>query len=177
MLKKFNAFPKGSNSPDGADFIKQGEYFAIGRNVRHGVAIVHEPNLPPEIDNDLGRHASKLKNVDLLTVSFEHLMFRIRQPHKGESIFLPVSFESRRPLRPDNDDFSAIGCKTVIFIAQLRHVPPAKRSGKSPVENQHNEALVTVVGQSYRTAGKIRQFKVWGRRIDFYFYSHFSIKI
>jgi hypothetical protein len=133
---------------------------------------VHEPNPPPKIHNHLGGHASKLKKFDLLTVSFEYLMFRIRQPHEGESMILPVGLEGRRTFRPENNDFTAIGCKTIISIAQLRHVPPAERSGKSPVEDQHNVAPVAVVGQSYQTAGKIRQFKVWGPRVDFDSLSH-----
>ncbi len=133
---------------------------------------MHEPDPSPKVHDDLGRHTSQLKKVNLLTVAFEDLMFRVRQPHKGQSILLPVSFEGRRPLRSDHDDVTAIGCKAIIFIAQLRHVPPAKRSDKAPIEDQHYMALVTVIGQSYPATGKIGQFKIRGRRIDLYFLGH-----
>jgi hypothetical protein len=51
-------------------------------------------------------------------------------------------------------------------------VPPAKRSCESAVEDQDNVALVTIVGKSNQTAGKIGQFEVRGRRIDFYWLRH-----
>ena len=44
---------------------------------------------------------------------------------------------------------------------------PVSRSTLAALHHQHDVALVTVVGQSYQTAGKIGQFKFRGRRIDF----------
>lgn len=42
---------------NGVELVKQGEYFAIGRNIHHGMSIVHEPDLSPKVHDDLKGHA------------------------------------------------------------------------------------------------------------------------
>ena len=97
---------------------------------------MNKPDYTIFINDHLGWHPAQLKEVNFLTVKFENRGMRIRQPDKRQFIFLPVSLKRLRIFRTNNDNLRISIFKFLVVLTQLRHMPLAKWSHKSTVEDQ-----------------------------------------
>ena len=145
--------------------VEQGKDLAVGRNVGHGVAIVHIAYPAVSINDHLGRHSAILEYVHLLAIEFEHTVPGIGQAGEREVICLPVVLEGLRIVWAHDQYLCAALYEERIVLAQLRHVPAAERSGKASVEHQHNRFDSSVVRESHHVAPEVTQAKVRGHRV------------
>jgi hypothetical protein len=53
-------------------------------------------------------------------------------------IVFPIIRKSCRAIRTDNNDLGLTFNKLIVILAQLRHMPLAKRSGKASVKHQQD---------------------------------------
>ena len=73
-------------------------------------------------------------------------MLGVRQADKGQIVFSPIITECVSIIRPDDHNFSLILHKTVIFLAQLRHVRAAERSHEAAIEDQDDIPFAIEIG-------------------------------
>ena len=102
--------------------------------------------LPRLVNDDLRRHPSQPKQLDFLPVHLENRVFGVWQAHKWQIVFLPILLKSVSGIGANHDNFCIQDGKLVIILAQLRHVPAAKWSDKTPVQNQNHIVLPLISG-------------------------------
>jgi len=124
-----------------------------------------EAHHPTSIDDHLGGHAAKLEQVDFLTVLFQHAGPWIGQTDEGQFVVLPEGCKSAGVLRAKDDDLRVTFFEFLKVLAQLRHVPLAKGSGKTAIEDQNNVALTFEIGKTDLVAVKIVQCEIGSRGI------------
>jgi hypothetical protein len=84
---------------------------------------------------NLSRHPAELKELNLLTVELQYLVFGVRKSNKRQFVFGKVSCELLGVFGANDKNGYIPFSKSIKILAQLRHVRSAERSGKPPVEN------------------------------------------
>ena len=91
-------------------------------------------------------------------------MIGVRYARERHLFTAPPGTKRLGVLRSNGDNLGAPFCKLPVIAAQLRHVPPAVRSGEAPVEYQNDIALTPVIGKSYYPAFTILHAEIGGSR-------------
>ncbi len=112
------------------------------------------------IDNDEGGHPPELEEFDLLPVQPGNPVLGVRYAGERHPVTEPEIREAFSVLRPHGDDLGVTFGELRVFLAQLRHMPPAVRSGKAPVEHEDDVLFILIVGKPYRFTGGVGRGKV-----------------
>jgi hypothetical protein len=99
---------------------------------------MRETDRPLAVDDEQGRHAPHLDQLDLLPILIGDCIVRVRQADEGVCAAPPVIDEGVSFVRADHDNFSAPLDELLVVTAQLRQVPPAVRSEETAVKDQHH---------------------------------------
>jgi hypothetical protein len=126
------------------------------------------------VDYDERRHTARFEQFDLLAVVIGYSVIRVGNSDEGQLLLAPVSFKCQSVFRANNHHFGLATDKFLMVLAQLRHVPPAEGSHKSPVENQDQVFMTRVVGEIYGVALKIDEVNVKRDLVSFTFVRHGS---
>jgi hypothetical protein len=109
------------------------------------------------IHNHLSRQATQLEQIDLLPIELENTRSGIRKTYEGKIILQPIGFERHGIFGSYNYDLRLSPKKFLMFLAQLRHVPLAERSGEASIKNKHNIRSVSKIRQLYCFSTKVLQ--------------------
>lgn len=112
------------------------------------------------INEHLGWHPTELEEFDFLAVAFGDRIFGIGQTDKRNGFLFPVFPESCLFFRADDQNFDVLFRQLVRFIAQLRHVPSAERSNKTPVENKQDVSFASELRKRDELPMNIRQIEI-----------------
>lgn len=112
------------------------------------------------IDDGEGGHPPELEEFDLLPVKPGEPMLRVGYAGEGHPMSEPEIREAFSVLRSHGNDLGVTFGELRVFLVQLRHVPPAVRSGKAPVEHEDDVLFIFIVGEPYRLAGGVSRGKV-----------------
>jgi len=77
------------------------------------------------------RHASQLKEIDLLPITQRHLVIRIGQADKRKLLLIPILTKSILAIGTDGKNLCVAICKLSVLIAQARQLRAAIRSHKA----------------------------------------------
>ena len=159
----------GEERPDSSiQPVEQLQDLLIGRDVRHGMAIVHVADPARLVHHDLSRHPAQLEELDLLSVALEDGVLGIGKAGEGKPVFLPVTREGLGPFRSHDNDLGPPGPKLLVSLAQLRHVPTAERSGEASVEDEDHMGFALEIRETDLRATEVLKGKVrcWGVQGD-----------
>jgi len=95
------------------------------------------------IDNTIQRHASKLKQVDLLTIYPCHRMIGVGQANERDALILPIAFELSLGIGSDCEDLRPTFGELGIPITQARQRRATVWSHKAAQKIQDNHFIFT----------------------------------
>jgi len=110
------------------------------------MSIMGVPRQTVPIYNHLSRHTTQFEKVHFLAVAFEHAVVWIGNARIGKIFPFPITGKGSSILGADYQHLGIAFHKLAVVLAQLRHVPLAKRSGKATVKDQHHVLLTSKIG-------------------------------
>lgn len=120
------------------------------------------------IDDHLGRLSPEFEEVNLLSVKFEDRVIGIGQADERQIPFTPVILELTGPFGTHGDYHRIPSFELRIIPAQLRQMPPAKRSGEAPVQHEYHAPIAAKLRKANGITSKILQGKIGRTPVKFY---------
>jgi hypothetical protein len=110
------------------------QHLFSGRDVAHGIAVVHEAHDALLVNESLGGHTAEFEDLDLLAVALEHDVLGVGQAGEWQVVLGEIIGELLGVIRADDEDGRVAFAKLLIVLAQLRHVRAAEWSLEAAVE-------------------------------------------
>ena len=101
--------------------------------------VMDEADYALQIDKHLCGHSAELENFHFLTIALQNGVGGVGNPDKGQPLHFPISPKGVGIFGTDDDDDGIPLGKLQIILTQLRHMPAAERSDKTPVKDQDDE--------------------------------------
>lgn len=112
------------------------------------------------VDQYLSGHSAQSKKVHFLAIALQDGVGRIGESEEGKPLTFPIGTKGFRCFGADGQNLDPAFSKSCIIPLQLREMPPAKRSEKSPIEHQKYDVFSDIVRQSDCSAHCVNQLKI-----------------